>query len=429
MSAGAVNDAPFPPTGQYIACVHDSAKAARELAGIQINQEAIARLLRSPAFLKSFKRLSLSHGVVMPLNFDDEISELNLISILGLLNFASGYRAPLHAHNGRGAYDTIRAFVLTLFLTSATGPGPDNHLSSAGMRAITNEQVAELMQLPTHVERPHPTIPGVTVGERGGPLLELIELVTRTMNQAGSALVKEGHKDLGSFVAKALEDAKKAGDAKGQAPDAGVLVERLVTTIPGFRDMTLIKDQPVYVFKKALFLAHAIVLRFGPNSTRPAKSHLPVPDTSTLPVFSDNVLPSMLIYFGVLDLSHCAGPLRDAFRSVELAPLLREPQPSDDDRRRDSAFRPKVVDDGPTLAPDDAYVLRAAAIDACEAIVRAAREIGSASHADGSLDAAERALLAEMTLPEVDGWIWAVAKDRPDYRLLPRFVQRGTPFF
>jgi len=297
------------------------------------------------------------------------------------------------------------------------------------MRAITYEQVAELMQLPTHVERPHPTIPGVTVGERGGPLLELIELVAKTMNQAGSILVKEGYKDLGSFVAKALEDAKEAGDAKGQAPDAGVLVERLVQTIPGFRDMALIKGQPVYVFKKALFLAHAIVLRFGPNSTRPIKSQLPIPDTSTLPVFSDNVLPSMLIYFGILDLSQCAEPLRTTFPSVELAPLLRESQPSEDGRKRDSAFRPKVVADGPTLSSEDAYALRAAAIDACEVIVRVAREIGDASHGDGTLDAAERALLRQMTLPEVDGWIWAVAKDRSDYRLLPRFVQRGTVFF
>lgn len=184
----------------------------------------------------------------------------------------------------------------------------------------------------------------------------------------------------------------------------------------------------MYVFKKALFLCHAIVLRFGPSSSRPTKSQLPIPDTSTLPVFSDNVLPSMLVYFGVLDLSQSSGSLRNAFPVIDLAPLLLEPEPSVDGSKRDSAFRPKVVADGPTLSAEDAYALRAAAIDACEVIVRTAREIGNAT-GDDALSTAEATILREITLPEVDGWIWAVAKDRADYRLLPRFVQRGTVFF
>ena len=39
------------------------------------------------------------------------------------------------------------------------------------------------------------------------------------------------------------------------------------------------------------------------------------------------------------------------------------------------------------------------------------------------------AWLKDLTLPDLNIWLWAVAKDRPDYRALPRFVLRNTPFF
>ena len=68
-------------------------------------------------------------------------------------------------------------------------------------------------------------------------------------------------------------------------------------------------------------------------------------------------------------------------------------------------------------------MLRAAAIDACELLVAHGKTLPEAQ-GDGAL-----AWLRELTPPELDAWLWAVAKDRPDYRKLERFALRNTAFF
>ena len=74
--------------------------------------------------------------------------------------------------------------------------------------------------------------------------------------------------------------------------------------------------------------------------------------------------------------------------------------------------------DGPILTQEQSYILRAAAIDACEQIVEVARSLEGVPEWVNSI-----------TLPELDMWIWAVAKDRRDYRQLGRFVLRNTVMF
>lgn len=143
------------------------------------------------------------HGLNLPLKFDSHLEELNLISVLSILNFASGYRASLHQQLGRGAWDSIRAFIFSLFITSSSG---DDLLSARGMQSISMAQVAELMGVNLHVERPHETLPGVTVGELGGPLYELVMLITRVLNETGAILVNNGYINLGSFVLEALKE-------------------------------------------------------------------------------------------------------------------------------------------------------------------------------------------------------------------------------
>lgn len=135
-----------------------------------------------------------------------------MLSVLSLLNFGSGYRVPLHAATGRGAWDTMRALVLSLYLGSTSGE--DDLLSAKGMKKISPATVAELLRVDVHVERPHETLPGVTVGELGGPLYELVKLITDVLNETGRLLVDYGYPNLGSFVLAALEEGKKAGDAQ-----------------------------------------------------------------------------------------------------------------------------------------------------------------------------------------------------------------------
>lgn len=182
----------------------------------------------------------------------------------------------------------------------------------------------------------------------------------------------------------------------------------------------------VYCFKKALLTLHAIALRYkdSPNAS------VPVPRTDNLPVFSDNVIPSLLVHLGVIDLSTSAPELglRTIFPSagsketLDLLLGLAPPPPGSEATTKKEPPR-----EGPVLTTEQAFTLRAAAIDACDLIVQHARGLQGQELA-GS-DGADLRWLADITVPELDAWIWAVAKDRADYRALERFVLRGSTFF
>lgn len=173
----------------------------------------------------------------------------------------------------------------------------------------------------------------------------------------------------------------------------------------------------VYCFKKALFLIHAVTLRFGKISPPP----FPISDTSCSPVFTDNVLPSLLIHLGVIDLASASNELSTLFPEAKsadkLRSLLAEAPPKVD------AEKETTKTEGPILTSKQSYILRAAAIDACELIVDYARSIETSQLTD------DLEWIKDITLPQLDMWLWAVAKDRPDYRALERFVLKDTVFF
>jgi len=175
--------------------------------------------------------------------------------------------------------------------------------------------------------------------------------------------------------------------------------------------MAVVDGQRIFCFKKALFLIHAISVRFGSADPPP----FPVPSTFHLPVFTDNVLPSLLVHFGVIDISgspNLSTLFPHAGSAEHLAPLLATATPGTGDAKT-------LPKDGPVLSTNQAYTLRAAAIDACELITQVAHK----------LDEPSLEWLRDIQLPSLDMWIWAVAKDRSDYRQLDRFVLRDTVFF
>ncbi|TFK88738.1 hypothetical protein K466DRAFT_488319 [Polyporus arcularius HHB13444] len=410
---------PFPPSGQYLRAVRESSRAVRVKANVQISDDSIERFLLSPAFTSTYTRLRAAHGMTMPLNFSSVVSELNVLSVLSLLNFASGYRVPLHQVTGRGAFDNIRAFVFSAYISSSGGAG--DYFSAQGMKEITASTVADLMRVTgsIHVERPHEKIPGVTVGELGGPVWEIVQIIATTLNETGEALMNGGYPDLGSFVLEALKEGEKAKKAGGD--ECEVALERFVRGIPAFRDMALVYDQPVYCFKKAMLTLHAIALRFGKSDT----PSVPVPRTSHLPIFSDNVIPSLLIHLGVIDLSTADDALGlpslfpEARNPERLSTLLAAAEPVGDVVAKIKT----VPKEGPLLTVEQAFVLRAAAIDACELIVQKAKTLDVSGHKE------DLSWMKDMTPPELDAWIWAVAKDRADYRKLERFALRNTAYF
>ena len=83
-----------------------------------------------------------------------------------------------------------------------------------------------------------------------------------------------------------------------------------------------------------------------------------------------------------------------------------------------------VPKEGPLVTTEQSYILRAAAIDACELIVETARTIDMEILEDELIT-----WLANLTLPDLDMWLWSAAKARPDYRALERFVDQHTIYF
>ena len=156
-------------------------------------------------------------------------------------------------------------------------------------------------------------------------------------------------------------------------------------------------------------MIHLVNLRFASSP-----HDFVVPDTSQLPVFSDNVVPSILVNLGIIDLSSATLGLDKLFPDVDAGALL-QPAASAEETTKG------VPKEGPVLTSEQSYALRAAAIYACEVVVSTARNLAIA---DQNL-----LWVNSITLPELDGWLWAGAKDWVDYRRLGRFSLTDTEFF
>jgi hypothetical protein len=140
---------------------------------------------------------------------------------------ASGYRVPLHLETGRGAWDSIRAFVFGLYLSSTTD-GEGDFLSAAGMQTLSEAKIAELLGVSLHTEKQHEHIHGITIGQVGGPGWELVQLLKTLLDETGKVLVIGGYPNLGSFVAEALKEGARAANEKGDpAITADVVLERV----------------------------------------------------------------------------------------------------------------------------------------------------------------------------------------------------------
>jgi hypothetical protein len=197
-----------------------------------------------------------------------------------------------------------------------------------------------------------------------------------------------------------------------------------------------ISTQAIYCFKKALCLIHDVATRFGAKKEKDP-SPFPVPQTSHLPVFADNVIPSILVHIGIIDLSSTS--------TTTASPILANifPGAGTDETKLSALFaaaaapsirrteNPSSVPvDGPVLTPTQSYVLRAAAIEACDRIVARAHAMNDqAAGPEQSGDDGKPSRLKNITVPVLDRCLKAMAKDREDYRELPRFVLRNTPFF
>ncbi|CAB4389591.1 unnamed protein product [Rhizophagus irregularis] len=333
--SGLIDDAvPF-PQGNFVQAVRTSCHACRERSRILINEDAIRDFIQN-IDISHFQKLSKSDGLQMPLKFDTLEQELNIIGLIGLLNFGSGFRKELHEECGRGAFNTIR------------------------------------YGIPLQVEIVHPTIEAIKVSEPSKSRA-LVELITWTLNDTGRILEENGYKNFAAFILEAAKPEKPNEKSK-----ASRFVEKLVRAFPAFRDITKVDGEPVYIFKKAQLLAANLYRHFHSN-VNSQTTNFDFSDISDLTLCADNIIPTMLNHFNVINLT--------------------------------SSLK-KYFDDGKEITNiQDASRLRAAAVDACEIIVSRAKELGR----------------NEINLMDLNEYIWRLGKEE-NYRKLERFAFRYTVF-
>ncbi|GAA5859445.1 hypothetical protein JCM1840_004620 [Sporobolomyces johnsonii] len=373
----------LPPASSLVSSIRSSCASCRTRSNILINEAAVDTFILSiPRAEWEQEAGPEKHGVRLPLRFDSPDDELNLLSVLALLNFLSGYRPVLHRLTSRGAYSTILSLVLSAYL--ASDDPASSILSTQGMLSATPASIAALAQIQTHQEKDHPTLgSAVKVGLKDEEAWECLELIVGVLKETGEVLKKEGKGNLGQWVSEKLVQTQG---------DSGEMVKQLAETFPAFRDAHLVDGEPVYLFKKALWLLTIITLRFSSDTASPPP--FPLPKIEDLPVFADNVLPTLLVHLNILTLASSTDP---ALSSLSL-----------------SSATP------PLLSSTSATRLRAAALDACASIVRRAHALGE--HHEG------REWLETWTEQQLDGWLWGLGK-RDEFRSVERVAERGTVYY
>lgn len=365
-----------------------------QAAGIRIDREAILAFLRDLS-QPSFDAHKTQHGVRFPVTFASVEDEVNFLAVLALLNAFSGYRIDFHKATGHGAYDNVRRMVLGLYLSAE---GEAANLSAEGLQHVTPSTLAQLLGVPTHTEAPHPSLPMVTVGVQGGPLKEPLELAATVCRETGAFLQQRHMPHLGAYVLQACEAAATTDDA-----DAALLA--FLTEVPAFDDTYEWEGRRVCLWKKAYFLVHVLRGLLERPVLPPALVHLreyyathkPAP----LPLFVDNVLPTMLVTRHILSLEACTDSALSAWKAVPQQGGANEVE-------------------GPRLSRDSAYRVRAAALAAGAQIVEMAHAMARTTP--------DKAWLATMTEEQLDAYLWSHAKD-PAFRCVPRLCERGTSMY
>jgi len=173
-----------------------------------------------------------------------------------------------------------------------------------------------------------------------------------------------------------------------------------------------------------MILLHTLSLRYPSTSSTPQPFH--VPSTTTfLPIFSDNVIPTLLLHLSLFSLppTHSLASKFPSIPSASTNPLLSPtpPSPSEPDASVEESKSTKTKSSsspvgGPVLTVEETTVLRAAAVYAVQRTVEFVKE--------GRMDGVEGCewMKEEITETGLDGCVWMGGKDRADWRKVERFV-------
>lgn len=104
---------------------------------------------------------------------------------------------------GRGAFDTIRSFIIALHISRSD-------LSPAGLECVTVEDIATMMQVPVTEDVLHEKVQGVMV-EKRNELWKMVQMIKGVMNETGAVLRRGGYKSLGGLVVECATRSKVQG--------------------------------------------------------------------------------------------------------------------------------------------------------------------------------------------------------------------------
>lgn len=400
------SSSPLPRDPAYIAATRQSCASISTSLGLTPNAASIDRFLRT-LDQATYNRLRTQHGLAFPLRFPTPTAEINFIAILSLLNALSGYRTAFHKATGAGAYQNIVRLMIGLYIS---GGDEDRQVGSAnltakGMRTMTEAKIVELLGVSVHEERPHDSLPGVTVGIKGGEMNDAVQLILTAMQNVGRKLTDLGVDSMGAYLEGLMAEAKQKHD-EVQVTD--YLVAQIAQTFPEFCDThtfspnTGAAGQEVYIFKRIFFLLHALYLRCGD------KPEYGLPNTYTLPMFVDNVLPTLCVWLDLISTPDSPSPGMEALVHWIATANCNA------DLNREKLDDLTANQPGPGLTKDETYAVRAATLNVATHVVARA-------HALAQQDPA-LAWLAGLNEVDLDGYLWSLAKDDPALRKVPRLV-------
>ncbi|KAI9270410.1 hypothetical protein BDA99DRAFT_501688 [Phascolomyces articulosus] len=354
------------PQGDYLEAVRSSCRALTENGPVKVSNDGIRSFLKD-LDKHRFEELSVDTPMRMPLKFSSLAEELNFVALIDLLNFGSGFRVPLHELAGRGAFDTIRFGAMSFHI----GGTPMDAETFSSMTAF---KISEIFQFPIDREVKPKDMPFITMTE-ATELKPLADGITSVLNTTGEFLKQHKYNDLATFI---LDVTKPV---PGQKPSASKLVEHLVKALPGLRDIyTLNGNQQVYLLKKAQIMVYHLWMFFREQEP----DRFDFVDIDHLTVFADNVVPTLLVHLGVLE--------------------IPETWKAD-------------IREGQDLGETRATTLRAASVVACEQIVNLVKQ------GDPTVST-----VTHMNEGNLDVYLWRLGKEG-DNRKIPRFSLRDTVMF
>lgn len=189
------------------------------MATVQISEPAIEKLLATLPASALEKAPPTNLPTSLPLAFPTELHHVNFLSALHLV--ANTFAQPKHrvyfAEQDQDVGETALRGVLGMFLASDQGWDKKNLLSAPAWAAgeLGEAQVAEFFGIETHHERDHESMPGIRVGEKYQPAIDLVGELATLFRAIGSSL---SGPCLGDEVVKVSQVASQK--AEGQS-DAG----------------------------------------------------------------------------------------------------------------------------------------------------------------------------------------------------------------